>query len=224
MAETYPNRFYHHPGRTYRTDTSFDSSTLPTIWDRLADAGLRGRYYFSDVTFTALWGTKYLPISAPFAQFLADGASGDLPQVSFVDPRFEDEGSGTSGDDHPHGDVRAGDNFLAEVFHALTLGPNWANTVLIVNYDEWGGFYDHVPPPRAAASALEDIGRPGNNVEDPDQIVNGKALLGFRVPCIVASPFTKGSPLQPRVYGTPTHQRAPFDHTSVLKLIEWRYG
>ena len=60
---------------------------------------LIGRYYFSDVPFLALWGDKYLPISRPYATFLAEAATGLLPAVSFVDPRFIDEGSGSSGDD-----------------------------------------------------------------------------------------------------------------------------
>ncbi|MGI8699950.1 MAG: alkaline phosphatase family protein [Nocardioidaceae bacterium] len=102
MAETYPNRFYQHSAQTDRIHNSTDTSTLPTIWDRLAEAGLTGRYYFSHVPFTALWGTKYTDISKPYAQFLADAAAGSLPEVSFVDPKFLDEGSGTSADDHPH--------------------------------------------------------------------------------------------------------------------------
>ena len=68
------------------------------------------------------------------------------PAVSFVDPRFTDEGSGTSGDDHPHADIRSGETFLAEVYNAVTTSPGWANTLLVINYDEWGGFYDHVAP------------------------------------------------------------------------------
>src|ERR1700710_1205384 len=108
MAETYPNRFYQHAGRTDRLHNSTTTSSLPTIWDRLAAAGRTGRYYFSDIPFTALWGTTYTSISKPFSQFLSDCAADSLPDVSFVDPRFEDEGSGTSGDDHPHADVRSG--------------------------------------------------------------------------------------------------------------------
>jgi phospholipase C len=196
MAETYPNRFYQHAARTDRIHNSTDISILPTIWDRLADAGLRGRYYFSDVPFTALWGTKYLPISAPFAQFLADCASGDLPEVSFVDPRFEDEGSGTSGDDHPHGDVRSGEEFLAQVYNAVVASPAWERTLLIVNYDEWGGFYDHVPPQKAPDA-------------DP-----ANALRGFRVPGLVVSPRARRGAVAHGVY----------DHTSVLRTIEWRWG
>ena len=196
MAETYPNRFYQHAARTDRIHNSTATSSLPTIWDRLAAAGLRGRYYFSDVPFTALWGTKYLPISAPFPQFLADCASGALPEVSFVDPRFTDEGSGTSGDDHPHGDVRSGEAFLAQVYNAVVTSPAWERTLLIVNYDEWGGFYDHVAPQRAPDA-------------DPSN-----ALRGFRVPALVVSPRARRGAVAHGVY----------DHTSVLRTIEWRWG
>jgi phospholipase C len=86
-------------------------------------------------------------------------------------------------------------------------GPKWANTVFVVNFDEWGGFFEHVAPPRATAP---------NNV-DPD-LVNGKALLGLRVPTVVASPFSAGDGNNPRI------SDLVFDHTSVLKLIEWRWG
>jgi phospholipase C len=78
---------------------------------------------------------------------------------------------------------------------------------LIINFDEWGGFFEHVPPPRAIAP---------NNIDT--DLVNGQALLGFRVPVIVASPFTRNTEPSPRVSHT------VFDHTSVLKLIEWRWG
>jgi phospholipase C len=228
LAETYPNRFFMHAATTDRLHNMGTTMTSlsPTIWDRLSAKGVSARYYFSDLPFLALWGTKYLSTSAHYTQFLTDAAAGTLPAVSFVDPRFEtetapadipgapnDTGGGTSGDDHPHGDIRAGDAFLGQIFKALTTGPNWANTVLVINYDEWGGFFDHVAPPRVAASAEVDT-----------DVVKGQSLLGFRVPCIIASPFTKGHPSGPRVYGTPQRQRVPFDHTSVLKLIEWRYG
>src|SRR4051812_2445910 len=99
LAETYPNRIYQHAAQTDRITNTTELCMLPTIWDRLADAGLSGRYYFSDVPFLALWGAKYIPISRPYASFLSDCAAGTLPEVSFVDPRFEDESSGSSGDD-----------------------------------------------------------------------------------------------------------------------------
>jgi phospholipase C len=208
MAETYPNRFYMHAGRTDRLHNTTTESTLPTIWDQLNRAGgPTGRYYFGDVPFLALWGQKYVDIAAPYAEFLADAAAGTLPNVSYVDPRFEDEGSGTSGDDHPHADIRAGDSFLAQAFHAVATGPLWGRTLFIVTYDEWGGFYDHVVPPRVTATSAVD-----------KDLVGGRALLGYRVPCILASPFTTGHPRNPRVV------HSLFDHTSILKLIESMFG
>ena len=206
MAETYPNRIFQHAAQTDRLSNTLDFSTLPTIWDRLAEEGVSANYYFSDVAFLWLWGAKYVPIMRTYDQFLADAQAGTLPSVAFVDPRFVDEASGTSGDDHPHADIRVGDAFLAETFQAVATGPNWPHTVFIVTYDEWGGFFEHVPPPRAAAP----------NAVDPD-LASGKALLGMRVPVVVASPFSRGDSVNPRVVSQ------IFDHTSVLKLIEWRW-
>jgi phospholipase C len=196
MAETYPNRFYLHAAQTDRLHNSTDQSTLPTIWDRLKDAGVSGKYYFSDVPFTALWYDKHLDISVPFADFLVDAAQGSLPAVSFIDPRFEDEDSGTSSDDHPHADIRAGEAFLGQVYDAVTSSPNWERTLLVVTYDEWGGFYDHVAPSTA-----------------PD-VSATTALRGFRVPTMVVSPLARR--------GTVAH--GTYDHTSILRAIEWRWG
>ncbi|MDH2444093.1 alkaline phosphatase family protein [Amnibacterium sp. CER49] len=196
MAETYPNRFYQHAAQTDRIHNSTTTSTLPTIWDSLAAAGLTGRYYFSDVPFTALWGSKYVGISQPVSAFYADAAAGRLPQVSFIDPRFEDEDSGTSSDDHPHADIRAGETFLNQVYEAVVSSPNWPNTMLVINFDEWGGFFDHVAPGSA-----------------PD-VSPTTALRGFRVPALVVSPRARRGVVDHTVY----------DHTSVLRAIEWRWG
>jgi len=206
LGSTYPNRIFMHAAQTDRIENSLALSTLPTIWDRLAAKGVSARYYFSDLSFLWLWGNRYVPISRPYAEFLADAAAGNLPSVAFVDPRFLGADEGISGDDHPHADIRVGDAFLAEAFHAVASGPDWQNTLFFVTYDEGGGFYDHVAPPRAKAP----------NTVDPD-LVNGKALLGFRVPVVVASPFSKGDRANPRVVST------VFDNTSILKLIEWRW-
>ena len=202
MAETYPNRFYMHAAQTDRLMNNSTTSTLPTIWDRLQAAGFSGRYYFSDLPFLALWGTKYASISKPFSQFLIDAQNGTLPNVAYIDPRFEDEGSGTSGDDHPHADIRDGEVFLNQIYNAITSSPNWSKTVLIINFDEWGGFFDHVPPPlapipTASAAAGDTDGR-----------------LGFRVPCVIISPYAQRNFIAHNQY----------DHTSILKLIEWRFG
>ena len=103
------------------------------------------------------------------------------PLFDFPIALFKLLDDGTGNDDHPHADIRAGDAFLSQAFHAVAAGPDWSSTVFIVTYDEWGGFFDHVAPPRAVAP----------NRVDPD-IVAGRALLGFRVPTIVASPWSRG--------------------------------
>ena len=196
MAPTYPNRIYQHAGVTDRLDDSLDLSTLPTIWDRLDDAGLRGRYYFNDIPFIGLWGTKYASITRTYDQFLQDCASGSLPEVAYVDPPFNSEDAGTSSDDHPHGDIRAGESFLAQTYRAVTTGLDWKSTVMVINFDEWGGFFDHVAPGQA-----------------PD-VDSRFALRGFRVPCLLVSPFAAPGAIVQDVY----------DHTSVLRMIEWRWS
>ncbi len=196
LAPTYPNRIYQHAAVTDRLDDSLSLCTLPTIWDRLAARGLSGRYYAVDIPFLALWGPKYASITRNYDSFLADCASGDLPQVAFVDPSFQGEEEGTSGDDHPHGDIRAGESFLNRTYRAVTTSPAWKHTVLVINFDEWGGFFEHIAPGTAP---------------DVDPRFQQR---GFRVPCLVVSPMARRSSIATGVY----------DHTSVLKMIEWRFG
>jgi phospholipase C len=198
MAETYPNRFYQHSAQTDRVHNSTDIAIMPTIWDRLADAGVTNKYYFYDVPFLALYGAKYLLISHSYPEFLADARAGTLPAVSFLDPKFQDEGTGSSADDHPHADIRAGQFFLNQVYEAVTSSPAWGRTLLVVNYDEWGGFYDHVAP-GTAPDARPDL---------------GTQLRGFRTPCLLVSPQARRHHVAHDVY----------DHASVLKMIEWRWG
>jgi len=202
MAETFPNRIYQHAAQTDRLANSTAISTLPTIWDRLADHSISRRYYFSDVPLLALWGSKYLSISAPIAQFFADCAAGTLPHVSFVEPRFLGESQGTSGDDHPFADIRNGEAFLNSVYAAVTSSPAWQHTILVINFDEWGGFFEHVAPSTAPIPAADAAAG------------NQDGLRGFRVPCLIISPWSRRGYVAGGIY----------DHTSVLKMIEWRWN
>jgi phospholipase C len=219
LGPTFPNRMFSHSAQTDRLSNTFTLSTLPTIWDSLAAADVSSTYYFSNLPFLGLWGPRYTSISRPYQQFLADAAAGTLPAVSFVDPKFTITDTGDGNDDHPHADIRAGDLFLAQTFSAVANGPLWPRTVFVVTYDEWGGFFDHVPPPRVAAA----------NLVDPD-IVRGKTLLGFRIPVCVASPFSRARNHDNHGHGRDHDDEhdsrvisSLFDHTSVLKLIEWRW-
>jgi phospholipase C len=117
--------------------------------------------------------------------------------VSFVDPVFTIEGDepGTN-DDHPHADIRAGETFLNQVYKAVTSSPAWSRTLLVITFDEWGGFFDHVPP---------------DNAPDVDPAYYRR---GFRVATVLVSPLAKRHNVAHDV----------FDHTSVLRLIEWRWN
>ena len=207
LSSTGPNRIFQHASQTDRLSNTTDLCTLPTIWDRLQAAGVSCRYYYSNVPALSLWGTKYLGISSLYEQFAVDAASGGLPAVSFIDPAFTLLDDGMGADDHPHADMRRGEVFLRNVITTLAASPHWKGTVLVINRDEWGGFFDHVAPPRVIAP----------NAVDTD-LADGKALLGCRVPTLIVSPFSRGNPASPRI------NSLLYDHTSVLKLIEWRWG
>jgi phospholipase C len=201
LGPTYPNRFYSHAAATDRISNTSTTSTLPTIWDRLSAAGVPASYYFSDLPFVGLFGTRMLPISRRIEQFYVDAAAGTLPAFSYLDPYFLGEDQGGSNDDHPHADIRRGQAFVSEVVRALTHSPLWPRTLLIVTYDEWGGFFDHVRPP-----VLPDDFVPTATEEHN--------TAGFRVPAYLVSPFA------PK--GRVAHGQ--LDHTSMLKLVEWRFG
>jgi phospholipase C len=190
MGPTEPNRLYLHTGATDRLTNTWGPSPAPTIWDRLAARRLRGAYYVGNISvLSPHWGDKYDRISHPYSRFLADCKSGKLPHVAFVEPVFG------GNDDHPNTDIRAGESFLNEVYRAVTTSPAWRRTLLVITFDEWGGFFDHVPPPPAP-----DV--------DP-----AHALRGFRVPCVLISPFARRRYV---AHGT-------YDHASILRLIEWRW-
>jgi phospholipase C len=199
LGPTYPNRILSLAATTDRLENSQTPSVLPTIWDRLSAAGLTGKNYGSSLTSSHLWGTKYPSIIRPIAEFHADAAAGNLPNVSFVDPVLTDDLTDSY---HPPGDIRNAEALLANVYKSVTTGPGWKNSLLIITFDEWGGFYDHVPPPVVQIPQAEkDLG-------------NTDALNGFRIPTVLISPFVKRKSVSSRIY----------DHSSVLKMIETRWN
>ncbi|HEY2653864.1 MAG TPA: alkaline phosphatase family protein [Solirubrobacteraceae bacterium] len=234
-GETYPNRFYQHAARTDRDHNLNTISTLPTIWDQLSPIpntqGIpTGAYFFRNLPFLALWGTKYFPfwhqfdsgdtdvlgIPIPTTSFLDTVARGELPNVSFVDPNFALTDDGTGIDDHPKADIRRGERFIADVYHALAGAGYLDNTVLVITFDEWGGFYDHVRPPRVTDdTSPADVDHTGNSTTPTDgQLVPDYTQLGFRVPAIVVS----------NLAGARVAPEGPFEHTSTLKMIESTFG
>jgi len=199
MGPTYPNRLISLAGQTDRIENTLVPSTLPTIWDRLAQKNLTGRNYGTSLTSSHLWGLRYASLIKPIASFYSDAAAGALPNVAFVDPDFSDDFGGSY---HPPDDIRNAEAFLSRVYNAVTTSPEWKSSLLIITFDEWGGFFDHVPPPVAP---LPDGERSAGNTD---------GLRGFRIPAILVSPFVRRGFVSSRLY----------DHASVLKLIETRWG
>jgi phospholipase C len=128
--------------------------------------------------------------------FLDDAAKGELRDVSWIDPNFIDLSilDPNSNDDHPPSDVRAGQSLVLEIYEALANSPAWEDTMLVIVYDEHGGFYDHVLPP-----AVDDA--------------SGYKTLGVRVPALVVGP---------RVGNFVCHDT--FEHTSVIATILRRFA
>jgi phospholipase C len=116
--------------------------------------------------------------------------------VSWIDPNFIDLHifDPGSNDDHPPSDIKAGQALIMDVYHALVNGPQWEDTMLVIVYDEHGGFYDHVIPP-----AVNDG--------------SGYATLGVRVPALVVGPRVKKLVC-----------KETFDHTTLIKTILRRFA
>jgi phospholipase C len=154
------------------------------------------------VPVAALWGAQGLARSSRVEEYYARCAAGKLPALSFVDPSFLNEGGGTSGDEHPHGDVRTGQAYMADVVHAFMESPHWKRGALFIVYDEWGGFFDHVAPPTVPDSRAS---------RDPSQ---NYGQLGIRIPAVAVSPYARRRHVSHDVYA----------FESILKLIEYRFG
>src|SRR5262249_5211341 len=149
-----------------------------TIFDRLRDAGISAGYYAGVEPQSYVFAShKYDKITYPNSEFFTAARAGKLPHVTFLDPDLDSiaETTGLTDDDDAFGDVRRGEAFIARVYEALANSPHWDRLVLVITFDEHGGFYDHVPPPR---------------VRDDTVLPNGMAgpdftRLGFRVPLIL---------------------------------------
>jgi phospholipase C len=199
MGPTWPNRFYLHAttseGRWQNDPIGFGGP--PTIWERMAERCEATRNYFAG---PAPWYAAAFPAKAfsgndavvaePLESFFRDARSGNLPPFSLIDPDF------LSNDGHPKHSLALSEIFLSSVYHALASSPQWPRTLLVVTYDEHGGYFDHLPPPLTV---------------DPRADFR---QLGFRVPTLVIGPQVG----QGRVVST------PFEHASIAATLRARFG
>jgi phospholipase C len=217
LGPTVPNRLYLYAGTSaghIANGTSLPPSQ-PTIFQRLRAANVSfgvysngptaqsghppptcgGPYSFESAMFCEETGP-----AKTFADFQRDAAAGALPHVvwAFV-----------GDDEHPPTDVEVGQANVQTFFDALAQSQQWARSAFILTYDESGGFYDHVPPPPACAP--DDV-PPAIPAEGT--FAAGFDVHGFRVPFIIASPYSRPHYVSHVVNS----------HTSILRFLELRFA
>jgi phospholipase C len=209
QGPTWPNRMFLYAGTSFglvRNTFPPDATTLP---DYLTQRGVSWKVYVSTIAGLAMFASKISQYSQNFAeipQYFADAAAGKLPQVAFVDPGMALDGV-AGNDEHPPALAQAGQKFTAEVIDALTRSPVWSRSALFLTYDEHGGLYDHVVPPKACPP--DDTAA----VLEPGEAEGAFDELGVRVPMMVVSPYAKKHFVGHRTY----------DHTSIIRFIQARF-
>jgi phospholipase C len=208
------NRFYLLSGTSHgvgNNDPITMAEGLPqrTYFDEFYDQGLSWKIYFemfpSAVFLRNLRSPTYLINNyGILEQFESDAASGTLPQFSFIEPQYYSIPYYPANDQHPSHDVSQGELLIKRIYRAVRNSPQWNSTLLIITFDEHGGFYDHVPPPM--------------NVPNPDGLNSNSPpfnfdRLGVRVPTLMISPWINK--------GTLIHEpeSSYFDHTSVYATV-----
>lgn len=206
-AGTQPNRLMAWTGTAYIDENGFNPPRDPLFLRWMTEHGIRWRVYHSGLSFFLLLGEpKALTSHFRSIDRLAPDAHGetnsDFPQVIVVEPSYNDAvriTGGLANDNHAPSPISPGEVFLRRVYDALTGNPDrWARTLLVITFDEHGGFFDHVPPPmiRFEPPAAATYTAPFES-------------LGPRVPGMLVSPLVGA--------GAVCHET--FDHTSVLQLL-----
>ena len=142
-----------------------------------------------------------------------DLQTGDMPEFSWIDPAYFTTMNQVANDQHPDHDVSEGETLIKEIYEALRASPIWEESVLLITYDEHGGFFDHVPP-------TENVPNPDglNATDDPFDFTR----LGVRVPAVVVSPWVKkGSVFHapPDDIQEDGYAAGQYEHSSIVSTI-----
>ncbi len=214
---TWPNRFFALSGTCLgqeRMPTGaemlqlhwYTEQTQPTIFSRMTERGVPWRIYHYDfpcsLVLTKQRSRENLAHYSAIGEFFTDaaGEESNFPAFTFIEPQYFGAGQN---DDHPPHNVMKAEKLIADVYNAIRSSNDlWASTLLVVVYDEHGGFYDHVDPPSTIAP-------------DGQTATWSFNQLGVRVPALLISPRCKQ-----RV------EHTQFDHTSVLRYLQekWDLG
>jgi phospholipase C len=193
-GQTWPNRFFMHAAtsRGLVTNDPLDEDAA-TIFDKL-DGKQTWRIYAGDVpqslSIESLAAKFVLDhVKAPqdrhfhtLAQYFDDLTQGTLPAYSFIEPQYFNTPFGQATDEHPPHDIQLGEALLGHIYNSLLASNYWQDSLLMVLFDEHGGFFDSVSPPRG--------------VPAPDEFVASQPVfdftrLGPRVPAVLVSPWVE---------------------------------
>jgi phospholipase C len=193
------NRAFAHYGTSFgqvSMDIFYEGKAFQAIYTRLLSAGHTCKLFYYDEASSTMEVVNLLQnqpaLFGTFPDFLTACSQNALPDYCFIEPNYTDhpapDGSGEAiaSDQQPDHDVRAGEQFIAQVYNAIRSNPKlWPNTALLLVYDEHGGIYDHVPPPSCTPDT-PFIAQPADT-GTLDSFSFDR--LGIRVPAILISPW-----------------------------------
>jgi phospholipase C len=208
QGPTWPNRMYFYAATSLGlTANTLSNATATTLFEQLDQRALDWRIYKSNTPGAAMFINTFLNHKDRYvalSKLTEDAAAGTLPPVSYVDPELQGNAARQSSQ-HPPANHQFGEQFVWDVLDAVSKGPGWARTAVFVTYDEHGGFYDHVPPPKACPP--DDLAPlQGGDLGSFDH-------YGVRVPVYVVSPYAKKGHVSHVVH----------DHSSIVRFIETRF-
>jgi phospholipase C len=189
--------------------TFFDHLTERNVSWRLFEHGYSFLRLYRNFTFDI---SRIVAFNDPVRGFEEAARLNELPSVSFIEPNYIELPDGEDNDDHAPADMHNGQRLVARIVRALVKGGQWNKSLLIITYDEHGGFYDHLVPP----SEIEDSAGGGTARPIPP-LTNGVTQLGPRVPALVISP------LIPRGQGKVIVASKVYEHTSIVATILRRF-
>ncbi|KAI5066230.1 hypothetical protein GOP47_0018854 [Adiantum capillus-veneris] len=220
-ASTQPNRQYVHSATSHGLMSNVTSELLRglpqrTIFDNLYDEGLSFGIYFqslpSTIFYRRLRQLKYIDKFHLYGlSFKKHAKEGTLPSYVVIEPRYFNHEIPPANDDHPPHNVSRGQALVKEVYETLRGSPQWEQTLLIITYDEHGGFFDHVATPISNVPSPDGIAGPAPYFFNFDR-------LGVRVPTIMVSPWIN----KKTIIHTPSGPMASsqFEHSSIPATVK----
>ncbi|GFQ03787.1 non-specific phospholipase c6 [Phtheirospermum japonicum] len=218
---TQPNRLFVYSATSHGSTSNVKRQLATgypqqTIFDSLHENGLDFGIYFQNFPatyfYTNLRKLKYiLKFHQYDLKFKRDARNGKLPSLSVIEPRYFDIKGLPANDDHPSHDVANGQKLVKEVYETLRASPQWNESLLVVTYDEHGGFYDHVQTPYV------DVPNPDGNT-GPAPYFFKFDRLGVRVPTIMVSPWIEKGTVISRPKGPSPNSE--YEHSSIPATLK----